>query len=521
MDTRIPLKIRPPHTIRGRITDMNKLFWIIGVFPLLFGGMAVLAATPNLLNYQGRLTTPAGTPVADGKYTISFRIYDDSTAGDMYWQEIKSVQTTNGLFSVHLGDSNLLDQSTFSIPNLYLALKVGADAEMKPRTRFASVPYATLVGTVDGANGGTIQGDLSATHQISAGSSDGSGGYFQSFNTGAGDQHGVIGRYTASGPNNGSGVYGYSRSDDNHGIGGEFEGGWIGVFGWVNATQLSTSVHGGIEGVASTAVPELNAVLYGVAGYASGARSNTGVLGSASGVSSSFSGKNYGLFGDAEGTGTTAANYGVWAQAKAGLNNIGIVAEGSTFAGQFIGDVYVSGSVSKPGGSFKIDHPLDPANKYLQHSFVESPDMMNIYNGIVTLDADGTATVTMPEWFDALNRDFRYQLTAVGAPGPNLYVSQKVNNNQFAIAGGSAGLEVSWQVTGVRHDAWAEAHRIQVEVPKEGENVGTYLHPELFGKPESMGETYGMTKTAEEAAQQSATDREKMVARRATDAPHK
>ena len=55
------------------------------------------------------------------------------------------------------------------------------------------------------------------------------------------------------------------------------------------------------------------------------------------------------------------------------------------------GNLSIAGSVSKAGGSFKIDHPLDPAGKYLYHSFVESPDMMNIYNGVVTLDAKGQA----------------------------------------------------------------------------------------------------------------------------------
>jgi hypothetical protein len=146
------------------------------------------------------------------------------------------------------------------------------------------------------------------------------------------------------------------------------------------------------------------------------------------------------------------------------------------------GNLYVAGNISKAGGSFKIDHPLDPANKYLYHSFVESPDMMNIYNGVATLDAKGGASVTLPDWFEALNRDFRYQLTAIGAPGPNLYISAKIANHRFSIAGGKPGAEVSWQVTGVRHDAWADAHRIPVEVEKKGGEQGHYLHPELFGK---------------------------------------
>jgi hypothetical protein len=112
--------------------------------------------------------------------------------------------------------------------------------------------------------------------------------------------------------------------------------------------------------------------------------------------------------------------------------------------------------------------------------------MMNIYNGNAQLDGTGATTITMPDWFEALNTDFRYQLTAIGAPGPNLYVAQTMKNRQFVIAGGSPGGSVSWQVTGVRQDAWANAHRVQVEVVKSPEQRGLYLHPELYGLPDSL-----------------------------------
>jgi hypothetical protein len=144
------------------------------------------------------------------------------------------------------------------------------------------------------------------------------------------------------------------------------------------------------------------------------------------------------------------------------------------------GNLSIKGNISKGGGSFKIDHPLDPANKYLFHSFVESPDMMNIYNGLVTLDAGGSAWITMPRYFEALNSDFRYQLTSLGRPQPGLYIRNELVGNRFKIAGGKPGGKVSWQVTGIRHDAYANAHRIQVEVDKSSAERGTYLHPELY-----------------------------------------
>ncbi len=140
----------------------------------------------------------------------------------------------------------------------------------------------------------------------------------------------------------------------------------------------------------------------------------------------------------------------------------------------------VTGTLTKGAGAFKIDHPLDPANKFLLHSFVESPEMMNIYNGNVVLDESGEARVELPEWFEALNKEFRYQLTSIGAPNPGLYVAEKISGNQFRIAGGQPGSEVSWMVTGVRQDAYAKAYPISVEMDKPANQRGSYLNPELF-----------------------------------------
>ena len=140
------------------------------------------------------------------------------------------------------------------------------------------------------------------------------------------------------------------------------------------------------------------------------------------------------------------------------------------------GDFHVNGTIYKGAGSFRIDHPLDPKNKYLQHSFVESPDMMNIYNGVATLDSSGVAEVRLPEYFEALNRDFRYQLTPIGSFAP-VYVAKEVSNNRFTIAGGKLGMRVSWQITGIRHDSYADQHRISVEVNKSADRQDRLLLP--------------------------------------------
>jgi hypothetical protein len=151
---------------------------------------------------------------------------------------------------------------------------------------------------------------------------------------------------------------------------------------------------------------------------------------------------------------------------------------------EVVRDLHVNGTLFKGAGAFRIDNPLDPAHSYLQHSFVESPDMKNIYDGNVTTNGKGYATVTLPTWFQVLNRDFRYQLTSLSGL-QEVAVAKEMRNNRFVIQSQKPHSRVSWQVTGVRHDPYANAHRIQVLVPKTGSADGKYEHPELYGQPHS------------------------------------
>ncbi|HEY0701543.1 MAG TPA: hypothetical protein VGD60_02140 [Candidatus Acidoferrales bacterium] len=168
--------------------------------------------------------------------------------------------------------------------------------------------------------------------------------------------------------------------------------------------------------------------------------------------------------------------YGVTAEAT----DVGIYASGSGYAGQFFGNVSINGTLTNGGGAIKIDDPIDPANKYLEHSAVVSPDMLNIYNGNVTTDATGTALVTMPVYFNSLNRDFRYQLTVIGQFAQAI-VASEMANGAFTIKTDKPNVKVSWMVTGIRQDAWANAHRIDVEVEKPADEKGHYSNPELYG----------------------------------------
>jgi hypothetical protein len=160
-----------------------------------------------------------------------------------------------------------------------------------------------------------------------------------------------------------------------------------------------------------------------------------------------------------------------------------VVGEGG-LAGSFGGNVIVTNNLAVSGlKQFHIDHPLDPANKYLNHFSMESNEVLNTYSGNVTTDASGTATVDLPDYFEALNKDYRYQLTVIGQFAQAI-VSEEIHGNRFAIRTDKPVVKVSWQVTGVRSDAYVKAHSVPVEEAKPEQERGYFLNPDVFGQPE-------------------------------------
>ncbi len=157
---------------------------------------------------------------------------------------------------------------------------------------------------------------------------------------------------------------------------------------------------------------------------------------------------------------------------------------------QFNGNVDIIGTLSKSAGTFKIDHPLDPANRYLIHSFVESPDMLNVYNGTVTTDAAGMAVAELPAYFEAANMEFKYQLTIIGKTFARVLVYEEISGNRFVIKTDLPSIKVSWQVTGIRNDAYARKNRVIPEVDKSETEKGKYLTPLLFNQPKEKGIGY-------------------------------
>jgi len=240
--------------------------------------------------------------------------------------------------------------------------------------------------------------------------------------------------YTGSRVSDHIAVSGYSRPADYYGIGGRFEGGYRGVLGHVYPDASGDKWYVGVDGE-----------------VAGGAGSNCAVYGNAYG-------------------GVT--NYGVYGNASGGATD---------WAGYFSGNVNVTGSIVKAAGTLAIDHPSDPDNEFLQQAEVVSDNLSAVYSGNITLGSDGTAVVQLPDYLESFCGDFRYQLTCVGGYAP-VFVSSEISGNQFVIAGGKDGLKVSWQITGIRKDKYAQAHPLEVEKKKTVSEQGKYLHPELYGR---------------------------------------
>ena len=373
--------------------------------------------------------------------------------------------------------------------------------------------------------GGTgIYGQSSSSSGVAGSSTSGYGVYGQS-NTNDGGHFvstsfsGVAGISTS-----GDGVYGQSSSSS--GVAGVSTSGY-GAYGQSNTNEGGHFVSTSLSGVVGISTSGYGMYGYSTSGYGVYGESNTndgadffadnsgfGVYGqsntndgghfvskSLSGVAG-FSTSGYGMYGESssnDGGDFYADNngYGVYGQSSSNSGVAGISTSGygvygystNNKAGYFDGNIQVTGSISAGAKDFKIDHPLDPANKYLVHSCIESADMKNLYDGVITTDANGDAVVTLPDWFEALNTDFRYQLTVIGQFAQAI-VATKIHHSAFTIKTDKPNVEVSWQVTGIRQDAYAKAHPLEVEQDKPGDRKGKFLHPKELGYSDNMGEDY-------------------------------
>ncbi len=459
---------------------------------------ALYSQVPGTLSYQGILLQSDGSAITDGAHTVVFNFYTASTGGSATLTRTISVTTSKGLYTCVIGDGssgNAALPSSVGSQQLYIGINVDGGSELSPRAQLTTSPYSFqaqsaysmnssgLSGTVAIANGGTAASTAAAAR-------------------------------TNLGLAIGTNVEAWNTNLDNL-AGGSLTGSLVGS--GINASNITTgTLNGSLVGSGINATNLTTGTLAGslVGSGINGSNVTTGTI-SGSRIGAGIDGSNItsGTIGGSTSINTSGNITVSLTSGNAGYffsnNNYGVYASSNlTDAGHFVGSVTITNGLFVTGGtkSFKIDHPLDPANKYLVHAAIESDEVMNLYNGIVVLDKNGEAIVTLPNWFQALNKDFRYQLTCVGGFA-QVYIAEEVSNNSFKIAGGKSGMKVSWQITGVRNDPYIRKHPMDVELAKKGFEVGKYLNPKEYGVSETLGLNY--EKSKEEKANINTLDSQK------------
>lgn len=494
---------------------MNKLTFILtACFLSLIFPLSVSANIPMMLNYQGYVEDSDELPI-DGNVFLKFSIVNE--AGNVtYWsndgtgangnEPTNAVPATanNGIFSIKLGDSDLANMDElltdpFENQDIYVRVWFSENnitfEQLTPDTQIVSTGFAykaqslvngiswdELTGIPDGFDDGTDDGITSETDPTITENSIKDGVSWD-------ELAGIPPDFADGIDNIGSGsetdpVFSASAAA---GISGTNITNWNTAYSWGNHSS---------QGYLTSETGDITAVNSGE-GTKGGATSGSATIefdcSEVAGSGVRCDGEDINVYSLSASDGSPDNAVYVDTAGK-----VGIGTTSPNYQLEVVGDLTVSenlrvweslrvtGMIYKDGGGFKIDHPLDPENKYLYHSFVESPDMKNIYDGVIELAENGEAWIELPDWFETLNCDFRYQLTPIGVPGPNLYIAEEVSDNRFKIAGGDPGMKVSWQVTGTRQDPYAVAHPIVPEEDKSLEERGYYLHPELYGQPEEM-----------------------------------
>jgi hypothetical protein len=427
------------------IPPIRRTFSAISIALSLVFVLAAFGANQGTsFTYQGQLRRSGAA--YNGLCNFQFSLWSAVSAGTQVGSTLSmnGLNVVNGLFTATLDFGDVFDGFPIWLGTSVQCSGDGGFTPLDPRQPIAATPYALSLR----AGGSMYDYDTTANRTA---------WYVRSFSTNG----------TALAGQGFHGISGTSTDDLGTGVNG-FATGFAssGVSGYSGGTDASSGVNG--QGGPSARA--------GVSGGTQNS-SGSGVYGTASGANAA------GVFG------TNSAGAGVWGKSTGAGSAVYGQATSTGLAGRFTGSVVVEGnlivqgSLFKSAGTFRIDHPLDPANKFLSHSFVESPDMKNMYDGNVTTDATGSATVTLPDYFDALNRDYRYQLTVLDQFAQAI-VSRKIAGNTFEIRTDKPGVEVSWQVTGIRQDAYAKAHPIVIEEFKPAEQKGLYLYPAGFGAGE-------------------------------------
>ena len=441
------------------------------------------------------LFTAAGSPFSVTSTTLVTNLNADLLDGlnsTAFLQAVPVPLTLSGSNTSHIirgqnasngfGSSGVFGESTFVFGSTYGVR--GRTASTSGRGVFGEAtadtgPSYGVYGISDSTAGHGVRGFVSA----STGTNYGVSGRSMS-TTGVGVE-GVAGAATGLT----YGVHGQSDSTGGTGVRGvatAASGVTYGVYGESDSTNgrgvvgEAAAATGFTMGVYAQSASTSGRAVYGLATATTGM--NYGVEGG------SFSASGRGVYGEAADTGATSTPYGVRGFCSTATLGFAVFA---------LGDMSASGV--KP---FRIDHPTDPANKYLLHYSSESPFPQNFYNGNVTTDANGFAWVELPEYFAEINTNSKYQLTVIGKSFAQAIVSEEISENRFQIQTNQPNVKVSWRVEADRNDLRIAANRPTDEREKTGLEKGKYQHPEYYNLPKEMGMDYCPGRESRAAAEQ-------------------
>ena len=467
---------------------------------------------PQLFKYQGLARSSNGNTVSNQTIALRISIHRDNTTGPVVYKETQTTTTNQfGSFNINIGAGTAVSGNFSTISwgrrNYFQEVEMditgGTGYVSMGVSQLLSVPYALSADSavhgiapfiVQNTVGGNTVYDVAMAAIDTTGPNSAPALYVKNYGKGTSIYaESGNGKYVLA-DSSGFETNGKGQIGDSLRVNGPVIANGTSSFNNINmGGTLMVPIITGTQAAFSNAISATGATVNGnvqVNGNL-GVTGNVGSLNATliSGTQGNFSGGitttgetvngNLQVNGNLGVTGNVGALTGSLINGTQGNFSVSVTTPSLTVNGSshITGNLQVDGNLSKASGSFRIDDPLDPLNKILYHSFVESPDMKNIYDGTVMTDAGGNAEVILPEYFEALNKDFRYQLTPIGQFAQAI-ISKEISNNAFIIRTDKPNVKISWQVTGIRKDAYAEKHRIIPEVEKTGEEKGKYLYPD-------------------------------------------
>ena len=487
---------------------MKKITQLVAAI-LLTGSL--YAQAPQKMTYQAVVRNTSDVLITNTTVGMQMSILQSSPAGIAVYIETQAPTTNiNGLATIEIGAGTVVAGNfaniDWSAGPYYLKTEIdpngGAVYSISGTTQLLSVPYALYAESAGDGFSGDYNDLTNAPTNVSAFTND--AGYIttasgntldQSYDQGGAGAGRIITVDAGEVEINTATANGIALRTSNTNTGVAIISTSTNAANTFSAIQATTNSN---SAIASGIIGSSSGAAYGVSGQAEAASTaQAGIYGN--NLRTTGGHGVYGIgFNGVVGETNYQAGFGVYgrnydaignftqnAVGCYGLGYIGIWGDDNGTGGY---SVYSNGDFGAAGTkAFSIDHPLDPAHKYLRHYSIESNEVLNMYRGTVPFDANGEAVVTLPDYFDAVNANFSYQLTPIGGYAP-LYIKEKIENGKFVIAGGTNGMEVSWTVYAERNDPYLQQNpgSKAVEVEKESWNQGKYLQPQLYNQSEDL-----------------------------------